>query len=51
MAAPGSATRTVSTVPNTLRINIGADTLTFEGCRAYLPQVHSSSACTFVGSM
>jgi hypothetical protein len=50
VAAPGSATQIVSTVPNTLRIDIGADALAFEGCRAYLPQVHSSSACTFTRS-
>lgn len=50
VAAPGSATQTISSVPNPLRIDIGADTLTFEGCQVYLPLVHSSSSCTFVGS-
>jgi hypothetical protein len=47
VAAPGSATQTVSSVPTALRIDVGADALTFEGCQAYLPQAHSSSACTF----
>ncbi len=50
VAAPGSATQTVSSVPNALRIGIGVDTLTFEGCQAYLPLVHSPTACTFIGS-
>ena len=49
VAAPGSATRTVSSVPNSLRIDVGNDSLTFEGCQAYLPLVSSSSACTFNG--
>ena len=50
VAAPGSATRTVSSVPNSLQIDVGNDSLTFEGCQAYLPQVTSSIACTFNGS-
>ena len=50
VAAPGSGTQTVSSVPDALRIDIGADTLTFEGCQAYLPLVRSLRACTFVGS-
>ncbi len=50
VTAPGSATQTVSSVPNALRIDIGADMLTFEGCQAYLLLVNSSSACTFIGS-
>jgi hypothetical protein len=50
VGAPGSATQTVSSVPNSLRIDVGADTLTFEGCQAYLPLANSSSACTFIGS-
>jgi hypothetical protein len=50
VAASGSGTQTVSSVPNALRIDVGSDALTFEGCQAYLPQVQSSSACTFVGS-
>jgi len=50
VVAPGSGTQTVSSLPNALRIGIGADTLTFEGCQAYLPLVQSSSACTFIGS-
>jgi hypothetical protein len=50
VAAPGSATQTVSSVPNSLRMSVGADTLTLDGCQAYLPQVISASACTFIGS-
>ncbi len=46
----GSATQTASSVPDALRIDIGSDTLTFEGCQTYLPLAHSSSACTFIGS-
>jgi len=50
VAPPGSGTKTVSSVPPSLQIAVGADTLTFEGCEAYLPQVRSSRACTFVRS-
>jgi hypothetical protein len=50
VTVPGSATQTVSSVPDALRIHIGTDTLTFAGCQAYLPLVQSSSACTFIGS-
>jgi hypothetical protein len=50
VAAPGSATKTVSSVPTDLKIGVGADTLTFEGCQAYLPLAQSSSDCRFVGS-
>lgn len=50
VAAPDSATQTVSSLPNVLRIGVGADQLTFEGCQHYLPLVNSQSACTFIGS-
>lgn len=50
VAATGSGTQTVSSVPDSLRVDVGADTLTFEGCQAYLPQVHSPSGCTFAGA-
>jgi hypothetical protein len=50
VTVPGSATKTVSSVPDALRIHVGTDTLTFAECRAYLPFVQSSSACTFIGS-
>ena len=50
VAASASGTQTVSSVPDSLRISIGADSLTFEGCQAFLPVVTSSSACRFLGS-
>jgi len=50
VAAAGSGAQTVSSVPNSLRIDIGVDTLTFEGRQAYLPVLHSSSGCMFIGS-
>lgn len=50
VVAPGSGTQTASSVPNSLQIDLGADTLTFVGCRAYLPQAHTSNACTFAGA-
>lgn len=50
VAVPGSATQTVSSVPSDLRITIGSDNLTFEGCQTYLPFVQSPAACTFIGS-
>ncbi len=50
VATTGSGTKTVSSVPTTLRIQVGADKLTLEGCQAYLPETQSSDACTFVRS-
>ncbi len=50
VTTPGSAARTVSSVPKVLRIGVGDDTLTFEGCRSYLPLTASSGACTFIAS-
>jgi ribosomal protein L31 len=47
VAAPGSATKTVSSVPSSLQIAVGSDALTFEGCQSYLPEALSASACTF----
>jgi hypothetical protein len=47
VAATGSGPPIVSSVPTTLQIGIASDTLTFNGCQAYLPQVQSASACTF----
>jgi hypothetical protein len=48
--ATGSTTKTVSSVPSTLQLGVGADTLTFEGCQAYLPEAMSETACTFTVS-
>jgi hypothetical protein len=50
VAASDSATETVSSVPAMLQIAVGSDMLTFKGCKAYLVQVQTSSACTFTGS-
>ncbi len=50
VATTGSGTKTVSSVPTTLRIQVGADKLTLEGCQAYLPVAQSSDACTFARS-
>ena len=46
----GSTTKTASSVPSSLQIGVGNDTLTFEGCQAYLPQALSAAACTFTVS-
>jgi hypothetical protein len=48
--ATGSTTKTASSVPSSLQIGVGNDTLTFEGCQAYLPQALSPAACTFAVS-
>ncbi len=48
--ATGSTTKTVSSVPSSLQIGVGADTLTFEGCQSYLPEALSAAACTFTVS-
>ena len=48
--ATGSTTKTASSVPSSLQIGVGNDTLTFEGCQAYLPQALSPAACTFTVS-
>jgi hypothetical protein len=45
-----STTKTASSVPSPLQIGVGNDTLTFEGCQAYLPQALSPAACTFAVS-
>lgn len=50
VAAANSATKTASSVPSSLRISVGADTLTFGQCQSYLPQAQSTSVCTFVRS-
>jgi hypothetical protein len=50
VATSSSGTQTVSSVPATIRISIGADTLTLEGCQTYLPQALSAAACTFTQS-
>jgi hypothetical protein len=47
VATSNSGPQIVSTVPSTLRIAVGSNILTFEGCQSYLPEVQSSSACTF----
>ncbi len=36
--ATGSTTKTASSVPSSLQIGVGNDTLTLEGCQAYLPK-------------
>ena len=48
--ATGSTTKTVSAVPSSLQIGVGPDTLTLEGCEAYLPQAPSPADCTFAVS-
>ena len=48
--ATGSSTKTVSAVPSSLQIGVGPDTLTLEGCEAYLPQAPSPADCTFAVS-
>jgi hypothetical protein len=48
--ASGSSTQTVSSVPATIRIDVGTDSLTLEGCQSYLVQTQSASACTFTAS-
>lgn len=50
VATTGSGTKTVSSVPSTLRIQVGADKLTLVGCQAYMPETQTSDACTFVRS-
>jgi hypothetical protein len=49
VAHSSSTPKTVSSVPATLRMGVGAGTLTFVGCRAYLPLTQSAGACTFSG--
>lgn len=48
--ASGSTPKTVTAVPSTLAIGVGSDTLTFQGCQAYLPEAPSATACTFTMS-
>ena len=50
VAAPDSATRTVSSVPSSLRIAVGSGVLTFEGCQGYLTEAQSAAACAFTQS-
>jgi hypothetical protein len=49
VVAAGSSTQTASSVPTTIRIDVGTDSLTVEGCQSYLVQTQSASACTFTG--
>jgi hypothetical protein len=50
VAASTSSPKTVSSVPGSLRIDVGGDMLTFAGCQSYLPLASSASACTFSAS-
>lgn len=47
LAATGSGTPIVSSVPASIQIGIASDVLTFNGCQVYLPQVQSASGCRF----
>lgn len=48
VAPPGSTPKTVSSsLPDPLRIGVGSDVLTFQGCQSYLPEAQSPSACAF----
>jgi hypothetical protein len=50
VAVAGSSTQTVSSVPTTIQIDVGTDSLTFTGCQSYLVQTQAASACTFTAS-
>jgi hypothetical protein len=50
VAESGSGPKTVSSVPDSLRIDIAPETLTLAGCQAYLPEDRAPSDCTFTMS-